>query len=36
MPNPAFEQLKPIEVIERGHIDRIWEMIFEFRSGAAT
>lgn len=32
-PNAIFGGLKPIEVIERGEIDRIWEMIFLMRSG---
>lgn len=32
-PNPAFDGLKPLEVIERGQIDRIWRMIFELESG---
>ncbi len=32
-PNPAFNNLKPLEVVERGEIDRIWQMIFELRSG---
>jgi hypothetical protein len=26
-PNPAFNDLRPIELIERGEIDRIWRMI---------
>jgi len=32
-PNPAFGGLKPIEVIERGQSDRLWQMIFELRAG---
>jgi hypothetical protein len=32
-PNQAFGGLKPIEVIERGESDRLWQMIFEFKSG---
>jgi DNA-binding transcriptional regulator YiaG len=32
-PNAAFEGLKPIEVVERGEIDRIWRMIYEIESG---
>jgi hypothetical protein len=35
-PNPAFEGLKPVEVIERGEIDRIWRMIYEVGSGQPT
>ena len=32
-PNDAFGALKPIEVVERGEIDRIWQMIYQLRSG---
>jgi DNA-binding transcriptional regulator YiaG len=32
-PNEAFEGLKPLEVIERGEIDRLWNMIFYLDSG---
>lgn len=32
-PNEALGGLKPIEVIERGEIDRLWEMAFRLRSG---
>jgi DNA-binding XRE family transcriptional regulator len=32
-PNPSFGGLKPIEVIERGEIDRIWELAYRLRSG---
>ena len=32
-PNDAFDGLKPLEVIERGEVDRIWQMIFLLRSG---
>ena len=32
-PNDAFNGLKPIEVIERGEVDKIWEMIYRLRSG---
>ena len=32
-PNDAFGGLKPIEVIERGEIDRLWEMHYRLRSG---
>lgn len=35
-PNEAFDGLKPIEVIERGEVDRIWEMVFFLRSGVAS
>lgn len=32
-PNDAFDGLKPIEIIERGEIDRLWDMVFELQSG---
>lgn len=32
-PNEAFDGLKPIEVIDRGESDRLWEMIYSLRSG---
>lgn len=32
-PNDAFDGLKPTEVIDRGQSDRLWEMIFNLRSG---
>jgi DNA-binding transcriptional regulator YiaG len=32
-PNRAFGGLKPVEVIERGQSDRLWQMIFELRAG---
>jgi transcriptional regulator with XRE-family HTH domain len=32
-PNPAFGGLKPLEVIERGELDRLWRMIFQLESG---
>jgi DNA-binding transcriptional regulator YiaG len=32
-PNSSFDGLKPIEVVERGEIDRLWHMIFELESG---
>ncbi len=35
-PNDAFEGLKPLEVIERGEIDRLWDMIFYLESGVAS
>jgi hypothetical protein len=35
-PNPAFDGLKPLEVIERGEIDRLWTMIFYLESGVAN
>jgi len=33
-PNPAFGGLKPIEIIERGESDRLWQMIFQLKAGA--
>jgi hypothetical protein len=35
-PNEAFDGLKPLEVIERGEIDRLWNMIFHLESGVAS
>ena len=32
-PNPAFDGLKPIELVERGEIDRVWKMIYRLESG---
>lgn len=32
-PNDSFDGLKPIEVIERGEIDRLWDMVFELQTG---
>ena len=35
-PNGAFGGLKPLEVIERGEVDRIWRMIYELESGTPS
>jgi DNA-binding transcriptional regulator YiaG len=35
-PNDAFDGLKPIEIIERGEIDRLWRMIYQLESGIPT
>lgn len=35
-PNPAFDGLKPLEVIERGETDRLWRMIYFIESGVAS
>ena len=32
-PNPSFEGLKPLEVVERGQIDRLWRMYHQLSSG---
>jgi len=32
-PNESFDGLKPIEVIERGEIDQLWDMVFELQTG---
>jgi hypothetical protein len=32
-PNDALGGLKPLEIVERGEIDRLWEMAFQLRSG---
>jgi transcriptional regulator with XRE-family HTH domain len=31
--NPAFDGSTPLEVIERGELDRIWRMIYDLDSG---
>jgi DNA-binding transcriptional regulator YiaG len=35
-PNEAFGGLKPLEVIERGEIDRLWNMIYYLESGVPS
>src|SRR5207253_1093119 len=35
-PNPALGGLKPLEAIERGEMDRLWNMIFYLESGVAS
>jgi hypothetical protein len=35
-PNEEFDGLKPLEVIERGEIDRLWDMIYYLESGIAS
>ena len=32
-PNDSFDGLKPLEVIERGEIDRLWNMVFRLQTG---
>ena len=32
-PNTTFGGLKPLEVIERGEMDRLWTMIYDMESG---
>jgi hypothetical protein len=32
-PNPAFDGSTPLQVIERGEADRIWQMVHELESG---
>ena len=32
-PNESFGGLKPMEVIERGEIDRLWGMVYRLQSG---
>lgn len=36
LPNQAFGGMKPVEVIERGESDRLWEMIYFLRSGVPS
>ena len=35
-PNPAFTGSQPLQVIERGEIDRIWRMIYFLESGSPS
>lgn len=35
-PNRAFDDLKPVEVVERGEVDRIWRMVFLLESGVPS
>jgi len=35
-PNAAFDGLKPLELIKRGEIDRLWSMISYLESGVAS
>ena len=32
-PNPAFDGSMPLQLVERGEIDRIWHMLFDLESG---
>jgi hypothetical protein len=32
-PNPAFDGSTPLQVVERGEMDRIWHMLFDLESG---
>lgn len=35
-PSEALDGLKPLELIERGEVDRIWQMIYAPQSGEPT
>lgn len=35
-PNRQFDGLKPLEVMERGEVDRIWRMIYLLESGTPS
>lgn len=35
-PNEAFEGSTPLQVIERGEVDRIWRMIYRLETGEAV
>jgi DNA-binding transcriptional regulator YiaG len=35
-PNDEFDGLKPLEVVERGEMDRLWEMLFYLESGSPS
>lgn len=32
-PNPAFEGSTPVQVIERGQVDRVWQLLHYVKSG---
>jgi hypothetical protein len=32
-PNPAFDGSTPLQIVERGEIDRIWHMLYDLESG---
>ena len=32
-PNPAFDGSTPLQVVERGEVDRIWRMLYDLESG---
>lgn len=32
-PNPAFDGSTPLQVVERGEMDRLWRMLFDLESG---
>ena len=32
-PNPAFDGSTPLQVVERGEMDRIWKMLYDLESG---
>jgi hypothetical protein len=32
-PNPAFDGSTPLQVVERGEIDRLWRMLYDIESG---
>ncbi len=35
-PNEVLDGLKPLEAIERGEVDRIWQVVYALRSGEPT
>lgn len=35
-PNKAFDNLKPLEVVQRGEARRIWRMIYQLESGSPS
>jgi len=32
-PNPAFDGSTPLQLVERGELDRIWQMLYDLESG---
>lgn len=33
LPNPAFDGSTPLQLVERGEIDRLWRMLYDLESG---
>jgi len=32
-PNPAFDGSTPLQLVERGELDRVWRMLYDLESG---
>ena len=35
-PNKVFDGVEPLELIECGEVDRIWQIVYALRSGEPT